>query len=37
METISYTSAIIWYATWPLVIYMGYKCVSFTLKYFKLD
>ncbi len=25
MQDISYTSAIIWYILWPIVVYIGYK------------
>ena len=28
MEPISYTTAIIWYASWPVTIYLSYLFVS---------
>lgn len=33
METISYTQAIIWYAMWPLAIYISYKFVRLNIEH----
>lgn len=31
----SYIAEIIWFALWPLVIYMSYKFVSLNIKHFQ--
>jgi hypothetical protein len=33
METIDYTTAILWYATWPLVIYVSYKFIRVNIEH----
>lgn len=33
METLDYTSAILWYASWPVVIYISYKFVMLNIEH----
>ncbi len=33
MQEINYTSAIIWYILWPIVIYIGYKFAFLNAKH----
>ncbi len=33
METIDYTSAILWYASWPVVIFISYKFVRMNIEH----
>jgi hypothetical protein len=33
METIHYTPAILWYASWPVVIYISYKFVLLNIEH----
>lgn len=33
METIDYTSALLWYASWPVVIYISYKFVLLNIEH----
>lgn len=35
METIDYTSAILWYASWPVVIFISYKFVRMNIEHFE--
>ncbi len=34
MEPISYASGIIWYFSWPVLIYISYKFVSLNIDHF---
>jgi len=34
MEPISYTSGMIWYFSWPVLIYITYKFVSLNIDHF---
>jgi len=33
METINYTYALLWYASWPVVIYISYKFVVLNIEH----
>ena len=33
METVDYTTALIWYALWPLVIFVAYKFVRMNIEH----
>ena len=33
METINYTSALLWYAVWPLTIFISYKFVLLNIEH----
>ena len=33
METLDYTSAILWYASWPVVIFISYKFVMLNIEH----
>lgn len=33
METIDYTSALLWYASWPVVIFISYKFVLLNIEH----
>ncbi len=33
METIDYTSALLWYASWPIVIFISYKFVMLNIEH----
>lgn len=33
METADYTTALIWYAMWPLVIFVAYKFVRMNIEH----
>jgi len=33
MESVDYTSAIIWYAMWPLVIFLSYKFIRLNIEH----
>ncbi|MDQ7047007.1 MAG: hypothetical protein Q9M39_05090 [Sulfurovum sp.] len=33
METINYTSALLWYASWPIVIFISYKFVLLNIEH----
>ncbi|MEA2047339.1 MAG: hypothetical protein U9O64_02710 [Campylobacterota bacterium] len=33
METLNYTSAILWYASWPVVIFISYKFVMLNIEH----
>ncbi len=33
IETINYTSALLWYATWPLAIYISYKFILLNIEH----
>lgn len=35
METISYTSGLIWFAAWPVLIYVSYKFAKMNLEHFE--
>ncbi len=35
MESISYTSAIIWLCSWPVLIYVAYKFISINIEHFE--
>ncbi len=35
METISYTAGMMWYLSWPVLIYVTYKFVSMNLEHFE--
>ncbi len=35
METIDYTSAYIWLASWPILIYVAYKFISINISHFE--
>jgi hypothetical protein len=31
---VDYTSSLIWFSVWPVVIYLGYKFTAFNLEHF---
>lgn len=33
MEVINYTSALLWYASWPLVIFISYKFIMLNIEH----
>lgn len=33
METVDYTTALIWYAMWPVVIFLAYKFVGINIEH----
>jgi len=33
METIDYTSAVLWYASWPVIIYISYRFVLLNIEH----
>lgn len=33
METLDYTSALLWYASWPIVIFISYKFVMLNIEH----
>jgi len=35
MESINYTSAIIWYSVWPVLLYVAYKFISLNIDHFE--
>ncbi len=35
MEEISYNAGMIWFATWPILIYVSYKFVKLNLEHFE--
>lgn len=33
METINYTAAMLWYASWPVAIYISYKFILLNIEH----
>lgn len=33
METINYTSALLWYASWPVMIYISYRFIRLNIEH----
>jgi hypothetical protein len=35
METVNYTSALLWYTSWPIMIYITYKFIRLNIEHFE--